>query len=248
MKFTNRIITNQTADLSDVNFSEGEIILIDKPSGPTSFQVVNKIKKITGEKKIGHSGTLDPLASGLMIICTGKKTKAMDNFINLDKTYSGIIRLGYKSESMDLETDLIEVTLPENLIEKKILQASEKFLGEIEQTPPMYSAVKIKGKKLYNLARKGKSIERKPRKVFVRSFEIEKFELPDIHFIITCSKGTYIRVIANDFGKELNTGGVLVKLRREKIGDFQVENALTVPQFKSIVSSATKYLNNVLVN
>ncbi len=231
MKFTNRIITNQTLDLSDADFSEGEIILIDKPSGPTSFQVVSKIRKITGVKKVGHSGTLDPKASGLMIVCTGKKTKEMDRFINLNKTYSGIIRLGLTSPSMDTETECSELPLPEVLEEKEILEVRNNFLGEIEQIPPMYSAVKINGKKLYNLARKGKSIEREPRKVFIERFEIEKIDLPDIYFTITCSKGTYIRVIADDFGKKLNSGGILVELRRTRIGDFQVDDAIRIDLF-----------------
>jgi len=244
MKFTKRIITNQTADLFDADFSEGEIILIDKPSGPTSFQVVSKIRKITGVKKVGHSGTLDPLASGLIIICTGKKTKEMDHFINLDKTYKGIIRLGFKSPSMDSETELSELPLPENLGEQKILKVRDKFLGEIEQTPPMYSAIKIKGKKLYHLARKGKSVERKPRRVFIKNFDIEKIDLPDIHFNITCSKGTYIRVIADDFGSKLKTGGVIINLRREKIGEYQVNNALTIDQFTSQMLSSAKISNS----
>ena len=238
MKFTSRIITNQITNFSDLNFSEGEIILLNKPSGPTSFQVVNRIKKITGEKKVGHSGTLDPLASGLMIVCTGKKTKMMDNFINLDKTYSGMIRLGFKSSSMDSETELEEIPLPEDIDQQKIMNARKKFIGEIEQTPPMFSAVKIKGKKLYNLARKGKAVERKPRKIFIREFEIEKIDMPDIYFSITCSKGTYIRVIADDFGKELKTGGVLMKLQREKIGDFRLKSALSIPQFDSIIKNS----------
>jgi tRNA pseudouridine55 synthase len=242
MKFTSRIITNQTNDLFDADFSEGEIILIDKPSGPTSFQVVNKVRKITGVKKVGHSGTLDPLASGLVIVCTGKKTKEMDRFINLDKTYTGIIRLGLSSPSMDTETECSEHPLPEDLDEQKILEVREKFLGEIEQTPPMYSAVKIKGKKLYNLARKGKSVERKPRKVFISKFDIEKVELPDIYFYITCSKGTYIRAIADDLGKELNCGGVLYKLRREKIGEFNVNNALTIEQLTARLLNSDKSL------
>jgi len=234
MKFTNRIITNQTLDLSDADFSEGEIILIDKPSGPTSFQVVSKIRKITGVKKVGHSGTLDPKASGLLIICTGKKTKEMDRFINFNKTYSGIIRLGLTSPSMDTETECSELPLPEVLDEKIILEARNNFLGEIEQIPPMYSAVKIKGKKLYNLARKGKSIEREPRKVFIERFEIEKIDLPDIHFTITCSKGTYIRAIADDFGKKLNSGGILLELRRTQIGKFRVDDAIRIDLFSTL--------------
>ena len=231
MKFTSRIITNQTSDLSSADFSEGEIILIDKPSGPTSFQVVSKVRKITGVKKVGHSGTLDPLASGLMIICTGKKTKVVDNFIDMSKTYSGIIRLGLKSPSMDLETETTEYSLPGDLDEEKILSVRNKFLGEIEQIPPMYSAVKIDGKKLYKLARKGKTIERKPRKVFIEKFKINKIDLPKIHFEIVCSKGTYIRVIADDFGNELGCGGILANLRRTAIGEFKVNDAVNLNEF-----------------
>jgi len=231
MKFTKKIINNQTVNLSNADFSEGEIILIDKPSGPTSFQIVSKIRKITGVKKVGHSGTLDPKASGLMIVCTGKKTKEMDNFIGLNKTYSGIIRLGLTSSSMDTETECSEIRIPDDIDLKKIMQVRDTFLGEIAQTPPMYSAVKVGGKKLYNLARKGKSIEREPRRIFIEKFDIGKVALPDIHFTITCSKGTFIRVIADDFGKKLNTGGVLLELRRTGIGDFRVEEALSIKSF-----------------
>lgn len=234
MKFTSRIITNRTLDLSEADFSEGEIILIDKPSGPTSFQVVSKIRKITGVKKVGHSGTLDPKASGLMIVCTGKKTKEMDRFINLNKTYSGIIRLGLSSPSMDIETECNEIPLPNDLDEKKILEVRDSFLGESEQTPPMYSAIKVGGKKLYNLARKGKSIHREPRKILIEKFEINKVDLPDIHFTIACSKGTFIRVIADDFGKKLNSGGILWKLRREEIGEFHVDDSFTINSFSNL--------------
>ena len=231
MKFTSKIITNQTTDLSDTDFSEGEIILIDKPSGPTSFQIVNKIRQITGVKKVGHSGTLDPKANGLMIVCTGKKTREMDNFIGLDKTYSGIIQLGLQSPSKDTETDCSEIPIPDNLDENKIFEARDTFLGRVEQIPPMYSAIKVGGKKLYNLARKGKSIKREPRIVFIEKFEILKIELPYVHFEITCSKGTFIRVVADEFGKKLNTGGVLTELRRTRIGEFSVENALSINEF-----------------
>ena len=242
MKFTKRIITNQTLNLSDADFFEGEIILIDKPSGPTSFQVVSKIRKITGVNKVGHSGTLDPKASGLMIVCTGKKTKEMDRFINLNKTYSGIIRLGLSSPSMDTETECTELPLPKDLDEKKIFEVRNSFLGEIEQIPPMYSAVKINGKKLYNLARKGKSIVREPRKIFIEKFEIDKIDITDIHFTITCSKGTFIRVIADDFGKKLNSGGVLVELRRTEIGEFGVDQAIRMDQLSSQIFSVSASL------
>lgn len=237
MKYTSRIITNRIADPSDADFSEGEIILIDKPSGPTSFQVVHKIRKVTGVNKVGHSGTLDPKASGLIIVCTGKKTKEMEQFINLNKTYSGIIRLGLTSPSMDTETDCSKVPLPDDLNEEKILEVRDTFLGEIKQTPPMYSAIKVNGKKLYNLARKGKTVERVPRKILIERFDIDKIDLPNIHFTITCSKGTYIRVIADDFGKKLNAGGILFELRRTGIGDFYVKDALSIYSFSKYFST-----------
>jgi tRNA pseudouridine55 synthase len=169
-----------------------------------------------------------------MIVCTGKKTKEMDRFINLNKTYSGIIRLGLTSPSMDTETECTELPLPEDMNEKKILEVRDSFLGEIEQTPPMYSAVKIKGKKLYNLARKGKTIERESRKIFVEKFEIDKIGLPDIHITIICSKGTFIRVIADDFGKKLNTGGILLELRRTGIGEFRLAEAFNIERFSEL--------------
>jgi tRNA pseudouridine55 synthase len=236
MKFTNRIITNQTSDFFDADFSMGEIILIDKPPGPTSFQVVNKIRKVTGVKKVGHSGTLDPKASGLLIVCTSKKTRDLNQFINLNKTYSGIIRLGLISSSMDTETECVEVPLPEDLDAEKIIKVRDSFLGEIEQIPPMFSAVKINGKKLYNLARKGKSIERQPRKILIEKFEIDRINLPEIYFTIICSKGTFIRVIADEFGKKLNTGGVLIQLRRLAIGDFRVDDAIPIHKFSEMFS------------
>ena len=233
MKSTNRIITNLTLNLPEVNFSEGEIILIDKPSGPTSFQIVNRIRKIIDVKKVGHSGTLDPNASGLMIICTGKKTKVMDSFINLNKSYSGIIKLGLTSPSMDMETECTEIPIPENIDENEILDVRNSFLGEIEQIPPMFSAVKINGKKLYDFVGKGKSIEREPRKIFIERFDITKIKLPEIYFSITCSKGTFIRVIADDFGKKLHTGAILTELRRIGIGNFRVEDAITLETFSN---------------
>jgi tRNA pseudouridine55 synthase len=155
----------------------------------------------------------------------------MDSFIDLNKTYSGIIRLGLTSPSMDTETECEEISIPENLGEQEILEVRDSFLGEIEQVPPMYSAVKINGKKLYNLARKGKSVDREPRKIFIEKFDINKIDLPYIHFTIICSKGTFIRVIADDFGKKLNTGAILTELRRTGIGNYSVEDALSIKVF-----------------
>ncbi len=226
------MITKETNDFSGADFQTGEIILIDKPIGWTSFKVVHVIRKITGAKKVGHAGTLDPLATGLLILCTGKKTKEITNFQDGEKTYTGTITLGKKTPSMDLETDVIEEKPFEGIKKADIEEVRNSFLGEILQTPPMYSALKVGGKTLYNLARKGKTVKREPRKVNISKFLIKKIDLPDIHFEIRCSKGTYIRVIANDLGEKLGTGGVLSSLRRTGIGEFSVKNALTVESFE----------------
>ena len=225
------MITNDTIDYSKFDFDSGETILIDKPFRWTSFHVVHKIRKAVGVKKVGHAGTLDPMATGLLIICTGKKTKEIIKYQELEKTYTGIITLGKSTPSMDLETGIIEEKPLENITEEKILETKKNFTGQILQTPPMYSAVKHKGKSLYKFARKGKTVKREPREVFISKFIIAKINLPDIFFEISCSKGTYIRVIANDLGMNLGCGAVLSSLRRTKIGNYNVENALSIDDF-----------------
>ena len=225
------MVTNQTTDFSSLDFSSGEIIFIDKPLGWTSFKVVNKIRKTIGIKKVGHSGTLDPMATGLLIICTGKKTKELSNYLGLDKTYTGTITLGKTSPSMDKETEITETGIDENINEESIKNAAKEFVGEIEQTPPMYSAIKVKGKRLYKLARNGVEIERPVRKVRINSFLIKNIKIPDVEFGVNCSKGTYIRVLANDLGKKLGCGGILSELRRTAIGEFRIEKALKVEDF-----------------
>ena len=189
---------------------------------------------------MGHAGTLDPLATGLLIVCTGKKTKEISEYQAQRKKYTGIITLGKSSPSMDLASEITETFLPDDLSEEKIISVRNKFLGNIEQVPPMYSALKHKGKALYKFARAGKEVERNPRQVEIYSFEITKIDLPDIHFEISCSKGTYIRVIANDFGKELGCGGILSLLRRTEIGDYKVDDALTVDEFTSKFNHGSK--------
>ena len=225
------MVTNQTTDFSSLDFSSGEIIFIDKPLGWTSFKVVNKIRKTIGIKKVGHSGTLDPMATGLLIICTGKKTKELSNYLGLDKTYTGTITLGKTSPSMDKETEITETGIDENINEESIKNAAKEFVGEIEQTPPMYSAIKVKGKRLYKLARNGVEIERPVRKVRINSFLIKNIKIPDVEFGVNCSKGTYIRVLANDLGKKLGCEGILSELRRTSIGEFRIEKALKVEDF-----------------
>jgi tRNA pseudouridine55 synthase len=227
------MITKQTKDPRNLDYLSGQVLLIDKPVNWTSFNVVSRIRRLTKVKKVGHAGTLDPLATGLLIVCTGKKTKEISEYQAQRKKYTGIITLGKTSASMDLASEITETVLPDNLDEEKILSARNKFLGKIEQVPPMFSALKHKGKRLYKLAREGKSIERPSRQVEIFSFDITKLDLPDIYFEISCSKGTYIRVIADDLGKELGCGGVLSLLRRTEIGDYKVDDAFNLDEFTS---------------
>jgi len=228
------MIKKETNNLSSCDFFSGEIILFDKPLNWTSFDVVSKIRNAVGVKKVGHAGTLDPMATGLLIVCTGKKTKEILTFQDLEKTYTGSILLGKKSKSMDLETELIGDEDISSIKDEDINSAREKFLGNILQVPPMYSAIKLKGKSLYNMARKGRTIELKPREVSVSKFEILEINKPYVKFEIICSKGTYIRSIANDFGEELGCGGVLNSLRRTAIGEYSVNDALSVDEFISL--------------
>ena len=219
------------------DYKEGQILLIDKPLHWTSFQVVSKlrwairkhynIKKI----KVGHAGTLDPLASGLLVICTGKMTKQIDTFQGQEKEYSGTIVLGSTTPSFDLETEINEWFPTEHISESLIQETIKQFTGEIEQYPPVYSAIKKDGKRLYEFARAGKDVEIKSRTVHVSEFEITTIRNLELDFRVVCSKGTYIRSLAHDFGKALNSGGHLSALRRTRIGDFGVENALTIDTF-----------------
>jgi tRNA pseudouridine55 synthase len=227
------MITKETADLSLADFRTGEVILIDKPVRWSSFKVIHELRKITGERKIGHAGTLDPLASGLLIICTGKKTKEITTYQEQEKTYTGTIELGKTSPSMDSETEITVKEIP-SLNTEDILAVRDTFKGKILQLPPMYSAIKHKGKNLYLLARKGQTVEGTPREVEIMDFEITGIDLPEIHFEITCSKGTYIRVIAHDFGEKLGTGGILTNLRRTKIGNYSVEDALNIEEIRGL--------------
>ena len=228
------MISKQTRNPQTFDYAAGQVILIDKPVKWTSFDVVNKIRRLIKVKKVGHAGTLDPLATGLLIVCTGKKTKDIYQYQDQKKKYTGIITLGKTSPSMDLGTEVSEHKLLDDLTEAKILSVRDKFLGNIEQIPPMFSAIKHKGKPLYKIARAGKEIERNSRQVEIYSFEIIKIDLPDIYFEISCSKGTYIRVIANDFGKELGCGALLTLLRRTEIGEFRVDDAVNLNEFSDL--------------
>ncbi len=230
------MVTNKTGDFSQLDFIAGENILIDKPPQFTSFKVVSTIKKVISIGRVGHTGTLDPLATGLLIIMTGKNTKQMMSFENLGKCYTGIILLGKSSPSMDTETEMKTLEIPENVNEDLIYKTRDEFLGDIQQVPPMYSALKVNGQKLYHLARKGKIIKREPRNIHISKFEITDIRLPEIHFEIRCSKGTYIRVIANDFGNKIGCGAVLKSLRRTEIGPYKIVDALKLNDFVEKVS------------
>jgi len=210
---------------------QGGVILVDKPYKWTSFDVIHKLRKPLGAK-IGHAGTLDPLATGLLICCTGKFTKKISDYQKLPKEYTGIIHLGATTPTYDLESDP-ENFLPFNHIsETDIIAATKAFTGDIMQLPPIHSAIKKDGKRAYELARAGKEIVLDPRPVTITAFEITTIKLPEVHFRVECSTGTYIRSLANDFGAALGCGGYLQELRRTKIGDFNVEDALAPEEWK----------------
>ena len=218
-------------------FKDGQVLLIDKPLNWTSFQVVNKlrwsIRKAFNLKKIkvGHAGTLDPLASGLLIICTGKKTKEISLFQGQAKTYTGTIRLGATTPSYDLETDINATFETAHITPELIVETTSKFTGTIEQYPPIFSAVKKDGKRLYEFARANETVEISPRRIEISEFEITEIRGLNIDFKVVCSKGTYIRSLAHDFGKALNSGAHLTVLRRTAIGDFDVEKAKSLDEF-----------------
>ena len=220
------------------DFLNGQILLIDKPLEWTSFQAVNALKWAIRKKfslkkiKIGHAGTLDPLATGLLIICTGKFTKKIPELQGQVKEYTGTFTLGATTPSYDLETEVNETFPTEHLSDDQIKAATSKFLGEIDQVPPIFSALKKDGKRLYELAREGKEVEIKSRKIEISEFEITRIDLPELDFRVVCSKGTYIRSLAHDFGKALGSGAYLSELRRTKIGDFNVNNATSPNVFK----------------
>ena len=224
-------------------FLSGQVLLIDKPLNWTSFQVVNKlrweIRNAFGIKKIkvGHAGTLDPLATGLLIICTGKMTKQIDTFQGQIKEYTGTFVLGSTTPSFDLETEINATFSTDHITEDLLHKTTEQFIGEIKQFPPVYSALKKDGKRLYEFARAGIDVEIKSRKVHVSEFEITKIDGLNIDFRVVCSKGTYIRSLAHDFGKALNSGAHLSELRRTKIGDFHVTKALTPEAFISTLKN-----------
>lgn len=218
--------------MTENSFAEGKVLLIDKPLEWTSYDVIRKLRKIINIKKIGHAGTLDPLATGLLIVCTGKFTKKINEYMAQEKEYTGTITLGAVTPTYDRESEPENIQPLEGITNELIKETTKVFTGEILQTPPIHSAIKQNGKPVYLLARKGDDVILEPRKITIKEFEITNIDLPIISFKVICSTGTYIRSLANDFGAAIGCGGYLSKLRRTRIGNFKVEDAVTMEEFK----------------
>ncbi len=218
-------------------YADGQVLLIDKPMYWTSFDAVRKIRYLVKTKKVGHAGTLDPLATGLLIICTGKFTKKINEYMAQEKGYTGTITLGASTPTFDLESEPINETSVDHLTEQELHEATKSFTGEILQVPPIHSAIKQGGKRVYELARKGIDVKLEPRSVTISEFNLTKIKLPVVHFKVVCSTGTYIRSLANDFGAHLKVGGYLSALRRTRIGAFNVENAHSIETFEQEIGS-----------
>lgn len=223
------------------DFESGELLLIDKPVTWTSFDVVNflralmkRFRKLSG-LKVGHAGTLDPLATGLLLVCTGKMTKQIQHLQDMDKTYTGTMRLGFTTPSFDLETEADGHFSTEGIDMARLENARKQFLGAIEQYPPVYSAIKIDGKRAFNYARKNKEVKLESRMVEIHAFELTRIELPEVDFKVVCSKGTYIRSLVNDFGKALENGATMTALRRTHIGNYSVEEAWSLESIKQVI-------------
>lgn len=228
---------------TDYEFHEGEILLVDKPLRWTSFDVVNKLRYRLKNKynikrfKVGHAGTLDPLASGLLIICTGKSTKLSEGLTLEDKTYTGTFLLGKTTPSYDLEMEFDQTFDVSHITEEMIYQTAKSFEGEQKQTPPIFSAKKVNGRRAYKSARNGEHVELKENDIVIASFSIEAIRFPEVDFNVKCSKGTYIRSIAHDFGKALESGATLIALRRTQSGDFDIKDAKSVDEWIEIINS-----------
>ena len=221
-------------ELADFDFEAGEVLLLNKPLTWTSFDVVRKVKNALRPRKIGHAGTLDPLATGLLVLCTGKKTKEIDQIQAQEKEYEGTFRLGQTTPSFDLETALDAEHPYQHLTAADLEAAAAAFVGEIEQTPPLFSAVKVEGKRAYELARSGQEAVIKPKTVTIKTFELTRVALPEVDFRVVCSKGTYIRSLARDLGAALNCGAHLTRLVRTRIGDYRLADAWTIEQVQAL--------------
>lgn len=226
-----------------MNFIEGEILYFDKPLHWTSFTLVKRIRNGISRKlkvkklKVGHAGTLDPLASGVMIICTGKKTKLIESFQYQDKEYIATIRLGATTPSFDLETEIDQTFETSHITREMVLETLEKFIGEIKQIPPSFSACKVNGERAYNLAREGKEVELKPKLLKIEEIELLSFEPQEIVVRVVCSKGTYIRALARDIGQALCSGGHLTALRRTRVGEIHADNCMKPEDFELFLNN-----------
>ncbi|MEP6746098.1 MAG: tRNA pseudouridine(55) synthase TruB [Bacteroidota bacterium] len=218
-------------------YEEGQMLLIDKPYQWTSFAVIKKVRDLINIRKVGHAGTLDPLATGLLIVCTGKFTKRINEYMAQEKEYTGTITLGAVTPTFDLEGEPKDIKDTSTVTEEQIANTTTQFKGDIMQVPPMHSAIKKDGVRVYELARMGQTIELAPRKLFIKEFDITAVEMPVVHFRVVCSTGTYIRSLANDFGAALGCGGYLSSLCRTRIGDYKLNNALTIEQLEKQVKS-----------
>lgn len=236
--------------VQNLNVAEGEVLLIDKPLGWTSHDLVTKVKKVLcrytkipfRKMKVGHAGTLDPLASGLMIVLTGKKTKLQPLYMGMPKTYAGTFTLGGSTASHDLEKNVDAHYPIEHITEELIRQTAVSFIGYSEQIPPMFSAKKIAGERAYNIARKGEDVNIKKIEIEITQFDIKEIRMPEVDFLVTCSKGTYIRSLARDFGRALNSGAYLSALRRIKIGEFDIKDALLIEDLERLLGVENPHL------
>jgi tRNA pseudouridine55 synthase len=210
--------------------AEGEMLLVDKPKGWTSFDVVNKIRHLFQVRRVGHAGTLDPMATGLLIVCSGRKTKELGQFMGLEKEYEAEMVLGGRTESYDAETPVVEERSTGGITEEAIREVLARFVGKQSQLPPMWSAVKVKGRPLYAYARKGLEVERRPREMEILRLTATRIEIPLVAFSVACTKGTYVRTLVQDMGAALGCGAYLTALRRTRIGPYRVEEAVTVEE------------------
>jgi tRNA pseudouridine55 synthase len=229
----------------EFDFIRGELLLIDKPIDWTSFDAVNKVRRLIsrqlGKKlKVGHAGTLDPKATGLLLICTGAMTKRINELVGLDKEYTGTFFLGATTPSYDTETEINLKSEIVHLTSEMILAATKKFIGTIQQVPPQFSAKLVDGKRAYLSARKNKEVKIEPVTITIKEFEITRIDMPEVSFRVVCSKGTYIRSLARDFGEALNSGAYLTSLRRIRIGQYSVQDAMTPAQFEVLLPSTAR--------
>jgi len=231
-------------EATKTQWEEGRVLLVDKPVGWTSFDVVNKIRFAIKTKKVGHAGTLDPLATGLLIICTGKYTKRIEEFMGAEKEYIGTITLGKTTPSYDAETEPDFFFPTEHLNEELLRNLTPQFTGKIQQIPPIFSAIKKDGKRLYEHARKGHDIVIEPRSVEINQFSLSRVAIPEVDFVVKCSKGTYIRSLAYDFGKAAGSGGFLSNLRRTAIGDFKVADSLAIEPLIAMIQQGVQFPNS----